>query len=153
MKPLILLDTNILIDYLAVRQPFYPDARKLMILGAVGEVGLWLSASQVSDAVYVLSDGGQKSAAHEAQARLRQCRQFIHICALAESDIDAALGLGWSDFEDACVSVCAKKLNADYIITRDGDFPDAAVPRLDAAGYLRMLESEQGITYEEIAAL
>jgi predicted nucleic acid-binding protein len=30
-----------------------------------------------------------------------------------------------SDFEDAIVAVCAKKINADFIVSRDDDFMKA----------------------------
>ena len=46
----LLLDTNILLDCMMDRQPFAADARKLLILGALGEVDLWMAPSQISDA-------------------------------------------------------------------------------------------------------
>jgi predicted nucleic acid-binding protein len=146
----VLLDTNVLVDYLAVRQPFYADARKLMILGAIGELTLWIGASQMNDVFYLVSKGGKPALGLASQARLRQCRAFIHICAVTEQDVDAALDLGWDDLEDASIQVCAEKINADFIITRDKGFPVSKIPTFDAGGYFDYLYRERGLTYEEI---
>ncbi|MDR1184701.1 MAG: PIN domain-containing protein [Coriobacteriales bacterium] len=146
----ILLDTNILVDYLAIRQPFYADARKLMILGAIGEATLWVSASQLNDVFYIVSEGGKPALGPTSQERLQQCRSFIHICAVTEQDVDAALDLGWDDLEDASVYICAEKMGADFIMTRDRGFPASGIPTLDAAGYFDYLRRERGLTYEEM---
>ena len=45
----LLLDTNVVVDYLNEREPFYEKARLLMIGGRVGEFELWVSSSQVTD--------------------------------------------------------------------------------------------------------
>ena len=52
----LLLDTNVVIDYLNEREPYYEKARLLMIGGRVGEFELWISSSQVTDLVYILSN-------------------------------------------------------------------------------------------------
>ena len=57
----LLLDTNVVVDYLNEREPFYEKARLLMIGGRVGEFELWVSSSQVTDLVYILSNGGRAS--------------------------------------------------------------------------------------------
>ena len=57
----LLLDTNIVIDYLNEREPYYEKARLLMIAGRVGEFDLWMSSSQITDLIYILSEGGAQS--------------------------------------------------------------------------------------------
>jgi predicted nucleic acid-binding protein len=146
----ILLDTNILVDYLAVRQPFYAYARKLMILGSIREVTLWISASQLNDVFYIVSKGGESTLGLASQKQLRQCRAFIHICAVTEQDVDAALDLGWDDLEDASIYVCAEKMGADFIVTRDKGFPVSRIRTLDVEGYFDYLQRERRLAYEEI---
>lgn len=58
----LLLDTNILLDCMMDRQPFAADARKLLILGALGEVDLWMSPSQFTDAVLLAERRGASRA-------------------------------------------------------------------------------------------
>ena len=64
------LDTNILLDCMMDRQPFAADARKLLILGALGEVDLWMSPSQFTDAFYLLTEGGKPRLAESVKLRL-----------------------------------------------------------------------------------
>ena len=50
----LLLDSNIVIDFLAKREPFYESAEKLMLLGMTGDLELWVSTTQANDIFYVL---------------------------------------------------------------------------------------------------
>ena len=68
----LLLDTNVVIDYLHEREPYYEKARLLMTAGRVGEFSLWITSSQVTDLIYILSEG---TAARAADIRERACRQ------------------------------------------------------------------------------
>lgn len=45
----LLLDTNVIIDYLHEREPHYRKTRLLMTAGRVGEFDLWITSSQVTD--------------------------------------------------------------------------------------------------------
>jgi len=49
----------------------------------------------------------------------------VNVISITEIDINEALALPMNDFEDAVVSVCAKKANADYIVSRDEAFAKA----------------------------
>jgi predicted nucleic acid-binding protein len=138
----LLLDTNVLLDYLVAREPFCVAARKLMILGAVGEAKLWLSASQFNDVFYVLSKGGNPAQGLSTQERLRRCRSFLHIVSTTEADIDAAIQMAWPDLEDASVSVAATKIGANYIITRDqSGFAQSPVPAISPQDFFALLQS------------
>ena len=99
----LLLDTNILLDCMMDRQPFAADARKLLILGALGEVDLWMSPSQFTDAFYLLTEGGKPRLAESVKLRLLKVKRLARICTLGEYDIENALESSWPDFEDACL--------------------------------------------------
>ena len=47
----VLLDTNILIDFALRREPYFKQARKVMILGYLREIELWMGSSQMSDLI------------------------------------------------------------------------------------------------------
>ena len=70
----VLVDTNVLIDFLAQRAPFFDEARKLLVFAAMGDYELWASASQISDIFYVLSEGGKASKTDAAKAALISLR-------------------------------------------------------------------------------
>jgi len=60
---------------------------------------------------------------------------------VTEDDCVAALALPIADFEDALAVVCAKKADADYLITRDDAFLQAvsSVPLIDPVDFLTLL--------------
>ncbi|WP_165045090.1 PIN domain-containing protein [Adlercreutzia sp. ZJ138] len=146
----LLVDTNIVIDCMQCREPFATDARKLLILGALGELELWLSPSQMTDAFYLLSEGGKKSLADTTKARLATVRKLARLCPLGESVIDAALNSPWDDFEDACLYQCARQVKADAIITRNKkDFQRSTIAVLNCAELFSYLHEEKRLVYEE----
>ena len=55
----VLLDTNILVDFALRREPHFEQARKVMILGYLREIELWMGSSQMSDLIYVITEGGK----------------------------------------------------------------------------------------------
>lgn len=148
----LLLDTNIVLDFVGKREPFFQDANLLMLCGRVGEFSLWVSSSQVTDIVYVMTDGGKKDKVPEALEKLRALRTFINVQAVTAADIDKMLASTWHDPEDALLVDLALKMRADAIITRDADFPATDMIRVhDCAGFFAWLEKEKGISYADIA--
>lgn len=147
----LLLDTNILLDCMVNREPFAEPARKLLVLGALGEVDLWMSPSQLTDAFYLLSEGGKPSRADAVKQRLLKVKQFVRICTLGEYDVENALESSWPDFEDACIYQCAKKMRVDAIIARNkADFERSITPVYDSLEFFAMLKEKHSLVYEEI---
>lgn len=147
----ILVDSNILIDYLARREPFYQEARKLMLFGYLGEAELWVSSSQITDLFYILSDGGEMQVARDATASLEKLRQFVRISPLTGDDIDAALKLGWEDFEDACLFQIAHKEKVNFILSRDErGFARSPIAVFNANGFFEHLHDTGRLMYDEV---
>lgn len=147
----LLVDSNIIIDFVLRREPFYVSARKLLVFTALGELEAWVGASQLTDVFYVLTSksGGMDPA--RAKALLRTLRERVHVCSLTQADVDAALASTWDDFEDACVHQSALKLKADAIVTRNKeDFERSFVPVLDCEELFALIEKEHGIVYGEV---
>lgn len=150
-RPKLLLDTNIVIDFLNQREPFYEPARLLMIAGRVGEFDLYLSASQMTDLVYILSNGGRASEVPHALERLRKLRMFVQVLPTSAREVDLMLASSWSDPEDCLLSESAAAHGIDAIITRNGaDFEKSLVPVFDCQGYFEWLEATKGISYREV---
>ena len=115
----LVLDTNILLDYLIQREPFYESAALVMELGFLGEFELWMSTSQITDLIYVITEGGKPKLANYAKGTMQQIRRFIHVYAIDEVDYDAVANSTWSDLEDAFIYEAARNIRADAIISRD----------------------------------
>lgn len=147
----VFLDTNILLDYFAHRDPFFAPARKLLLFSCAGEFEAWMSASQVTDVFYLLTSGPQKISREEAKRALRRLRTFVHVCSIGEEEVDTALDSPWEDFEDACILQAALKVKAGAIVTRNKkDFAGSPLRVLDCEELFRHLEEEHGLIYGEV---
>ena len=147
----LLLDTNIVIDFLHHREPFFEKTKLLMLCGRVGEFSLWLASSQVTDIIYIMTDGGKKSKVPETLEKLRNLRMFVNVFAVTDADIDKILAASWPDPEDGLLIGLALKMHADAVITRDKDFPETDLIRVqNCTEFFDWLEQEKGISYDEI---
>ncbi len=147
----LLLDTNIVIDFIGKRGPHFSETRLLMLAGRVGEFSLWIASSQVTDMIYIMTDGGRKEKVSEVLEKLRAVRTFVNVCSVGDADIDKLLATTWSDPEDVLLVDLALKIHADAVITRDKDFPKTDMIRVhDCRGFFSWLEEEKGISYADI---
>ena len=145
----VLLDTNILVDFALRREPHFEQARKVMILGYLREIKLWMGSSQMSDLIYVINEGGRPRFNPQAQNALDKMLQFIRVYATDEEDCRALTDSNWEDLEDALVHRGALGIKADLILTRDQEgFAKSAVK---ACGYEELfdyLKETLGCEYE-----
>lgn len=147
----LLLDTNVVIDYLNEREPYYEKARLLMLCGRVGEFSLWISSSQVTDLVYILSNGGCKAEIPRVLERLRGLRTFVDVYPVGDREVDRMLATSWRDPEDALLFEVALRMKADCLVTRNqGDFEGTLVKVLDCEGLFSWIEKEYGLVYGEV---
>lgn len=151
LKPKLLVDTNVIIDYLNGREPYFGKARLLMLAGRVGDFDLWISSSQVSDLVYILSDGGKRSLMARTLERLRGLRTFVNVYAVGSSEVDKMLASSWADPEDALLFEVALSLKADAIVSRNkSDFESSLIRVFDCEELFDWLERDFGIAYDEL---
>lgn len=147
----LMLDTNIVIDYLNEREPYYEKARLLMIAGRIGEFDLWISSSQVTDLVYILSDGGKRSLVSPTLERLRGLRTFVNVFAIGDREIDHMLATSWNDPEDALLFEAALRAKVDYLITRNkDDFESSLIKVVDCQEFFDLMRKTRSLDYEEI---
>lgn len=144
----LLLDTNIIIDYLRQREPFFEKTRLLMILGYTHEVELWIASSQITDLIYKLTDDGRRSLMSEVMYQLRKLRQFIDIFAVGQNDVDKMLLTSWKDPENFLLYQCALSLKADAIITRNAnDFEEQLIKICNCDEFFEWIYKTTGVRY------
>ena len=114
-----LLDANIIMDALQERQPFDAPAKEILRRGQSGGLDIGFTANAATDIFYLYTKARSLSSARSAVAFLLNA---FRIASVTHEDCLAAMRLPIADFEDALVSVCAKKDGADYIVTRDEKF-------------------------------
>jgi predicted nucleic acid-binding protein len=113
----VLIDTNIVLDILLQREPYYKQAARICVLSEKGYIQSFLSASAVTDIFYIARKELNDKAA--ALGLLKNILKTIHIASVTESSIHEALDLEWNDFEDSVQYVASQSISAEYIITRN----------------------------------
>ena len=142
----VLLDTCVLLDIIARRMPF-EESIKLLMPHSIGDLELWVSAKSYTDIFYVMK---KREESAEIQRAFRKSYEQFNICSVDKEALERAAGLAWPDFEDCLISVCAEKIGADAIITRDEKgFALSSVGACSPADVLKLLQ-DHGIQYEEI---
>lgn len=143
----LMLDNNIILDHIGRREPFYRLSRLTCLLGITGEAETYISVNMLTDLFYLLrKDYGSQG----AQKMLDENLSSLKLAGVSPDDAKTALSLRWNDFEDALVAQCARKIGADYIITRNvRDFRESSVRAITPEELFEILR-KQGLDYEEI---
>ncbi|MDX9845402.1 MAG: PIN domain-containing protein [Tenuifilaceae bacterium] len=130
----VLLDTNIIIDLLAKREPFDQDARKLFSFADNEKVNLFTSALSIANINYVLL---RDKKPEEAKQILRKLKLLVGILSLNEKVISLALNdNNFKDFEDGLQYYSALENNIEIIITRNlKDFENSKIPVMTAGQF------------------
>jgi predicted nucleic acid-binding protein len=129
------LDTNIIIDLLAKREPFYLAAATLFSLADINKVSLHVSALSYANTNYILQQSLKQA---EVKLILRKLNLLVNICSLNEKIIELSLNDNdFNDFEDALQHYSAIENNMDFIITRNlKDFQKSKIPAMTVDQYL-----------------
>lgn len=130
-----LIDTNIILDAIAAREPFRESAERIFLLVAEEKIEGCITANSLTDIFYIIRKSLSDTLAREA---LRRLMQVFSVVDLSSGDCETALELPISDFEDAVVMVCGQKAGAEYIVSRDADFlkTESTIPVISPADFL-----------------
>ena len=131
----LLIDTNVVLDLLAKREPFYKSAAQIFSLADKNKLKLSISSLIFANTNYVLSRLKSTSQAIEV---LRQFRVLVKILSLTDKIIYLALNDSkFKDFEDGLQYYSAIENNQDLIITRDlKDFKKSKIPVMTPEEYI-----------------
>jgi len=144
----LLLDTNVVIDHFGARPGFDTDAHKVFATGLFGDATLWVTPNSLRDAFYILRKTVSPADIQAAFTRSFSC---VHVCSVCQEDIERAASLSWQDMEDCMISVCAEKVHADYIVTRDANgFSASPIKTISPAELLKKMAEQQNIHYDFI---
>lgn len=127
----IFLDTNIIIDLLAKREPFNQGALKLFSLADRGKVILFTSALSIANVSFVLQ---KQRSPEDTKQILRKLNLLVKVLSLDEKIINLALNDNqFSDFEDGLQYYSALENEIDIIVTRNlKDFANSKLPVMTA---------------------
>ncbi|MBD2691052.1 PIN domain-containing protein [Anabaena catenula] len=135
----ILIDTNIILDYLLEREPFLPDAEMLFQAIDSGQLIGYVTATTLTDIFYIARR--QTQSIELARQAISTTLTIMVICSVNRAILEAAFASGLADFEDAVQIYCAVYQGLDAIITRDRKgFSNSAIPVLSVRQLLEQLE-------------
>lgn len=122
----VLIDTNVVLDFLQEREPFVENAARLFERIDAGEIEEFIAATTITNIYYIIRRVAERVVAQDA---ITQVLSDLNICAVNLEVLEQALMLNFEDFEDAVQYACAVMHNVDAIVTRDASgFINAEIP-------------------------
>ena len=134
----IFVDTDVVFDLLAKREPFYTYAAQLFTNADKQEVTICVSSLCFGNLNYILS---KHKSAIEARKILSRFKVLVTILPVDDKIIELALNSDFKDFEDAIQYYCAIENGINILITRNlKDFKPVRIPVLTAEEFVKQIE-------------
>jgi len=131
------LDTNVLIDLIDKREPFYNDIAIIASMAENKDFKLAASSLSFVNTVYVVSRSIEEKLVLEA---LKKFRIICDVSNVDEIVIDKSLISNFNDFEDAVQYFSALHHKSDIILTRNKkDFKNSEIPTMTPSEFLASL--------------
>jgi predicted nucleic acid-binding protein len=131
-------DTNVMLDFLGERDPFYISSAKIATLADKRKIKIIASALSYATISYFLIkyEGIEKT-----KDKLRKFKVISEICELDKLIIEKGLNSDFSDFEDSLQYYSALRTECDILITRNGkDFKKSKIPVMTPDEFLNSIK-------------
>ena len=112
----LLIDTNVVLDFLQERESFVANAARLFERIDTGEIEGFIAATTITNIYYIVRRAAGRVVAQDA---ITQILSDLNLCAVDLDVLEQALALNFQDFEDAVQDACAIVHKVDAIVTRD----------------------------------
>lgn len=124
----VFLDTNVILDYLGHREPWYNDAATVFDWGAKGIIQLYAASMSFGTISYLTR---KIFSPQEYKIVVNNLCQYCHIAVVDKESVIFAAKSSFDDFEDAMQYRSARKAKSDIIVTRNPNgFLDSDIPVL-----------------------
>lgn len=139
----VLIDTNIALDVLLHREPFFDCSQLVLLASEQGLVTGFITASAMTDIFYIINKHFKdKSATYKLLKE--HLMGMVSIAAVDGNNISEALNLEWDDFEDCVQYTVGKSVAADYIVTRNPkDFLSGQISVITPEDLLNIIAPEE----------
>ena len=133
----VLIDTNIILDALLGRDPFYEASNNVIKICVQKKADGYIAAHTITNIFYIL----RKYYNNE------ECRDILlnlfDIFKIEQIDSNklktALLNFSFKDFEDCLQEICAVNTGADYIVTRNTkDFKNSRVKSIEPSDFCEL---------------
>jgi len=135
-----LIDTNVIVDVLSRREPFFRDSSLVLDHAERGDYVAWVCATTVTTVFYLTRRHLGAAAAVE---KLKDLTSICTVAPVNRAVIDSAIGSSFADFEDAVLHHSAVIAGADCIVTRnEADFRESSLVIYSPAQFLAALKQK-----------
>jgi predicted nucleic acid-binding protein len=134
----VLIDTNIVLDFLLQREPFFQDAELLFQAINAGQLIGYVTATTLTDIFYISRK--HTRSVEQARQAVSETLTAMVICPIDRAVLESAFNSGLVDFEDAVQIFGAVAQGLDAILTRDNKgFLSSPIPVLSVQDLLPQL--------------
>jgi predicted nucleic acid-binding protein len=134
----VLIDTNIVLDFLLQREPFFQDAELLFQSVSSGQIIGYVTATTLTDIFYISRK--HTRSVEQARQAVSETLTAMIICPIDRAVLESAFDSGLVDFEDAVQIFGAVAQGLDAILTRDNKgFLSSPIPVLSIQELLLQL--------------
>lgn len=116
MSKVVFVDSDVILDVLERREPFYSYSAQILSLGDDKKVRLVTTSLVLANVYYLLR---KHLGIGKASECLRKLRIIVDVISVNAKEVDLALNSEFSDFEDALEYFTALDNKVDFIITRN----------------------------------
>jgi predicted nucleic acid-binding protein len=136
----VLIDTNVVLDAIAKREPFRVNAQKIINSILDNKLEGYITANSITDIYYIARKHLSRDDLHNT---LHSLFRIFDIIDVLGTDCRKALHFPLDDYEDALLAVCGNRAVVDYIITRDEEFlRQAKIPVISPADFVRIFAGD-----------
>jgi predicted nucleic acid-binding protein len=112
----VLFDTNVVLDVLFERHPWFRDSQALWAAHLGGRITAYLAASTITDIFYIAR---RATGRQQAWVAVDRCIRTFAMLGIDQRTLAYAMSLPRVDFEDNILVACASLHGLDAIVTRD----------------------------------
>jgi predicted nucleic acid-binding protein len=137
----VLIDTNILLDFLLQREPFFQEAELLFRAIDMGQVVGYITATTLTDIFYI--SRRHTRSVEQARQAVSETLTAMAICPIDRAVLELAFNSGLADFEDAVQIFSADAQGLEVIVTRDAQgFLSSPIPVLSVQELLQQVSQQ-----------
>ncbi|MDQ3748362.1 MAG: PIN domain-containing protein [Acidobacteriota bacterium] len=135
----ILLDNDVVLDYVLERQPFYVPAEEIFMLNAKNDITVYVSGITPVNIFYT----GRKLKGRDFTFKaVRRLLLLVEVCRMDKQILQNAFSLNFTDFEDAVQCASAIAENLDAIVTRNTkDYKNSSIKVYSPGEFLQFLQT------------
>ena len=136
----ILIDTNVIMDSLIGREPFFDDSDKVLKLCSEHKIEGYVAGHTITNLFYLLR---KHYSNNDSRNILLNLIEFLKVENIDIGKIKLALeNVDFKDFEDCLQVECGYSIQADFIITRDvKDFSLSKIKCLSPSEFLKEFDT------------